>query len=106
MERGPGGHQVRVTDALPGQIYHPSVDLLFSSVASCFNGKALAIIMTGMGADGLKGARELKANGSSLWSQDERSCVVYGMPQAVERAGLSDRVLGLDELGPQLASVK
>ena len=106
MERGPGGYQVRVTDALPGQIYHPSVDLLFASVANCFSGKALAIIMTGMGSDGLKGARELKAGGSSVWSQDEKSCVVYGMPQAVERAGLSDRVLSLDELGPQLASVK
>ena len=105
VERGPGGYQVRVTDALPGQIYHPSVDLLFDSVASSFGGKALAVIMTGMGADGLEGARKLKAGGSSLWSQDEKSCVVYGMPQAVERAGLSDRVLSLDELGPQLASV-
>ncbi len=106
MERAAGGYQIRISDPLPGQIYHPSVDLLFSSVASCFGGKALAIVMTGMGADGLKGARELKAGGSSLWSQDERSCVVYGMPQAVERAGLSDRVLGLDELGPQLANIK
>ncbi len=106
VERGPAGHQVRVTEPLPGQIYHPSVDLLFSSVAGSYSGKALGVIMTGMGADGLKGARDLKASGSSLWSQDEKSCVVYGMPQAVERAGLSDRVLGLDELGPQLASVK
>jgi two-component system chemotaxis response regulator CheB len=105
VERVPGGHQVRVSDALPGQIYHPSVDLLFSSVASCFSDKGLAIVMTGMGADGLKGARELKAGGSFLWSQDEKSCVVYGMPQAVERAGLSDRVLGLDDIGPQLARV-
>ena len=106
LERGPSGHLVRITDALPGQIYHPSVDLLFSSVASCFGGKALAIVMTGMGADGLEGGRKLKASGSSLWSQDERSCVVYGMPQAVEKAGVSDRVLSLDELGPQLANVK
>lgn len=106
LERGPSGHQVRITDPLPGQIYHPSVDLLFSSVASCFSGKALAIVMTGMGADGLQGGRDLKASGSSLWSQDERSCVVYGMPQAVEKAGVSDRVLSLDELGPQLANVK
>jgi two-component system chemotaxis response regulator CheB len=62
--------------------------------------------MTGMGADGLMGAKDLKRSGSSLWSQDEKSCVVYGMPQAVERAGLSDRVLGLDEFGPMLASLK
>ncbi|MEJ2456105.1 MAG: chemotaxis response regulator protein-glutamate methylesterase [Candidatus Thiodiazotropha sp.] len=106
VERGPAGHHVRVTDALPGQIYHPSVDLLFSSVASSFGGKALAVVMTGMGSDGLKGAQELKSAGSSVWSQDEKSCVVYGMPQAVARAGLSDRVVSLDEFGPLLASVK
>jgi two-component system chemotaxis response regulator CheB len=106
VERGPAGHQIRVTQALPGQIYHPSVDLLLSSIATSFSGKALAVIMTGMGADGAKGAKELNASGSSVWSQDEKSCVVYGMPQAVERAGLSDRVLGLDEIGPLLASIK
>ncbi len=106
VERGPAGHHVRVTDALPGQIYHPSVDLLFSSVASSFGGKALAVVMTGMGSDGLKGAQELKSAGSSVWSQDEKSSVVYGMPQAVARAGLSDRVVSLDEFGPLLASVK
>jgi two-component system chemotaxis response regulator CheB len=106
VERGPRGYQVRISDALPGQIYHPSVDLLFSSVAASYKSKALAVIMTGMGADGLKGAKDLKKYGSFLWSQDEKSCVVYGMPQAVERAGLSDRVLGLDEFGPMLASLK
>ena len=106
VERGPAGYQVRVTDALPGQIYHPSVDLLFGSVAGSVGGQALAIVLTGMGADGAKGAKELKAAGASIWSQDEQSCVVYGMPQAVERAGLSERVLSLDEFGPLLASVK
>jgi two-component system chemotaxis response regulator CheB len=106
VERRGAGHQVRITDALPGQIYHPSVDLLFSSVAAAFNGKSLAVIMTGMGADGLNGAKDLKASGSQVWSQDEKSCVIYGMPQAVERAGLSDRVVGLDECGPLLASMK
>ena len=97
---------MRITDALPGQIYHPSVDLLFSSLANSVNSKALAVIMTGMGADGLQGAKDLKKTGSSVWSQDEKSCVIYGMPQAVERAGLSDRVVGLDECGPLLASMK
>lgn len=105
VERGPSGHQVRVTEPLPGQIYHPSVDQLLSSVAAGFSGKALAVVMTGMGSDGLEGARKLKAAGCSVWSQDEKSCVVYGMPQAVERAGLSDRVVALDEMGPALARV-
>jgi two-component system, chemotaxis family, protein-glutamate methylesterase/glutaminase len=105
VERGPSGHQVRVTEPLPGQIYHPSVDQLLSSVAASFSGKALAVVMTGMGSDGLEGARKLKAAGCSVWSQDEKSCVVYGMPQAIERAGLSDRVMALDEMGPALARV-
>jgi two-component system chemotaxis response regulator CheB len=58
-----------------------------------------------MGSDGLEGAKKLKSAGCSVWSQDERSCVVYGMPQAVEKAGLSDRVVALDEMGPALARV-
>lgn len=105
VERGPSGHHVRVTEPLPGQIYHPSVDLLLASVAISFSGKALAVVMTGMGSDGLEGARKLKAAGCSVWSQEEKSCVVYGMPHAVERAGLSDRVVTLDEMGPLLVRV-
>jgi two-component system, chemotaxis family, protein-glutamate methylesterase/glutaminase len=106
VERGPSGHHVRITEPLPGQIYHPSVDRLLSSVAASFSGKALAVVMTGMGSDGLEGARKLKAAGCAVWSQDEKSCVVYGMPQAVERAGLSDRVVMLDEIGSMLSRVR
>ncbi|PVV26870.1 MAG: hypothetical protein B6D74_00450 [gamma proteobacterium symbiont of Ctena orbiculata] len=105
VERGPSSYQVRITDPLPGQIYHPSVDMMLSSVAESFKDKALGVIMTGMGADGLQGAKRLKQAGSGLWSQDQQSCVVYGMPQAVEKAGLSDRVLALDEIGPLLARI-
>jgi two-component system chemotaxis response regulator CheB len=58
-----------------------------------------------MGSDGKEGAKQLKQKGADVWSQDEKSCVVYGMPQAVASAGLSDRVLSLDEIGPTLARV-
>jgi two-component system chemotaxis response regulator CheB len=104
--RGAGGYQVRITDPLPGEIYHPSVDQMLASVAESYRGNALGLILTGMGADGLEGAKQLKKQGSSLWSQDQKSCVVYGMPQAVEKAGLSDKVLSLDEIGPLMARVK
>jgi two-component system chemotaxis response regulator CheB len=104
--RGAGGYQVRVTDPLPGEVYHPSVDQMLASVAESYRGNALGLILTGMGADGLEGAKQLKKQGSSLWSQDQKSCVVYGMPQAVEKAGLSDKVLSLDEIGPLMARVK
>jgi two-component system chemotaxis response regulator CheB len=104
--RGAGGYQVRISEALPGEIYHPSVDQFLSSVAESYKAKALGIILTGMGSDGLNGAKRLKDSGATLWSQDERSCVVYGMPQAVEKAGLSDRVISLDEIGPLIANLK
>jgi two-component system chemotaxis response regulator CheB len=105
IERGPSKYQVRVSDPLPSQLYHPSVDLMFASIAENYRECALAVILTGMGADGLQGAKQLKRAGSILWSQDKQSCVVYGMPQAVEKAGLSDRIVALDELGPLLARI-
>ncbi|MET0052081.1 MAG: chemotaxis response regulator protein-glutamate methylesterase [Candidatus Thiodiazotropha sp.] len=106
VERAAGGYQVRITDPLPGQIYHPSVDLMFESVAESAQSRALAVVLTGMGSDGLQGAKQLKRAGASLWSQDEKSCVVYGMPQAVEKAGLSDRVMNLEEMGSLMAKLK
>jgi two-component system, chemotaxis family, protein-glutamate methylesterase/glutaminase len=63
----------------------------------------LGVVLTGMGSDGCNGARLLKESGSSIWSQDEQSCVIYGMPMAVAKAGLSDRVLSLKDMGPRLA---
>jgi two-component system chemotaxis response regulator CheB len=105
VERGPSKYHVRILDPLPNQIYHPSVDLMLSSVAESYRDRALGVILTGMGADGMQGAKKLKRAGSGLWSQDQQSCVVYGMPQAVEKAGLSDRVVALDEIGPLLARI-
>jgi two-component system chemotaxis response regulator CheB len=101
-----GGRQlVRVIDSEPGQTYKPCVDITFSSIAKVFPASTLALILTGMGADGREGCRSLKQGGSTIWSQDEASCVVYGMPAAVADAGLSDRVLGLKEVGPTLAQL-
>jgi len=88
------------------QLYKPSVDLCFGSAARVVGAGVLAVVMTGMGADGKQGARLLKEQGAHVWSQDAESCVVYGMPQAVERAGLSDRVLPLARIGPALAEVR
>ncbi len=94
---------IKISEPLPGQNYKPSVDVAFTSVAQAFPGKALAIVLTGMGADGREGAKKMKQGGSSLWSQDEASCVVYGMPAAVADAGLSDHVLPLSFIGDCLA---
>ncbi len=98
-----GGRQtVKITD-IEGQNYKPAVDLTFSSIAKVYPANTLAVVLTGMGADGREGARDLKRGGSSIWSQDEASCVVYGMPAAVAEAGLSDYVMSLADVGPNLA---
>lgn len=99
-----GSGRIHISD-VAGQVYRPSVDLTFASAAEVYGDAVLAVVLTGMGADGAKGAAELKRQGSQLWSQDAASCVVYGMPQAVEKAGLSDQVLPLDAIGPALCKV-
>lgn len=82
--------------------YKPSVDISFGSAAKVFSGNVLAVILTGMGADGREGSRMLKAKGATIWAQDEESCVVYGMPQAVTVAGLSELSISLDDVAPSI----
>jgi two-component system chemotaxis response regulator CheB len=80
----------------------PAVDALFASTGEVYGGAALAVILTGMGQDGLRGAEILKAQGASILAQDEASSVVWGMPGAIVNAGLADRVLPLDEVVPEI----
>ncbi|SHL01148.1 protein-glutamate methylesterase/protein-glutamine glutaminase [Rhodothermus profundi] len=91
------------TPVEPVTLHRPSVDVMFQSVCQTFDGKVLAVVMTGMGRDGLEGARLIKQRGGKVITQDEASCVVYGMPRAVNEAGLSDAVLPLEQIGPMLA---
>lgn len=105
LESRGGRSCVRILDSDAAQTYKPSVDITFKSIAQIYPSQTLAIILTGMGADGREGCRTLKQGGSTIWSQDEASCVVYGMPAAVADAGLSDGVLALTEVGPTLAKV-
>ena len=93
---------VEIKESLPGQTYKPSVDVGFGSAARSYQNRVLAIVLTGMGADGKMGAQKLKQAGSLVWSQDQASCVVYGMPQAVEKAGLSDAVYAIDKMSDYL----
>ena len=107
----PGGKQMMVDGRgavriLPGDErlnYRPCVDVTFGSAAKAFGDKVLAVVLTGMGADGREGARMLKQSGSQVWAQDEASCVIYGMPMAVVKANLSDAVYGLDDIGRHLS---
>ncbi|MCP9339595.1 protein-glutamate methylesterase/protein-glutamine glutaminase [Stutzerimonas xanthomarina] len=107
----PGGKQMMVDGRgtvriLPGDErlnYRPCVDVTFGSAAKAYGDKVLAVVLTGMGADGREGARMLKQSGSQVWAQDEASCVIYGMPMAVVKANLSDAVYGLDDIGRRLS---
>lgn len=106
----PGGKQMMIdgrgtVKILPGDErlhYKPCVDVTFGSAAKVFSDKVLAVVLTGMGADGREGARMLKQSGSQVWAQDEASCVIYGMPMAVVKANLADAVYSLEDIGRHL----
>ena len=79
----------------PENSCRPAVDVLFRSVARTYGANALAVVMTGMGQDGLRGCEAIHAAGGQVIVQDEPSSVVWGMPGFVTRAGLADKVLPL-----------
>ncbi|MCY1040376.1 chemotaxis-specific protein-glutamate methyltransferase CheB [Corallococcus sp. bb12-1] len=85
-----------------GTPHHPSVDVLFQSVAAGWAEHAVALVLTGMGEDGLVGARAVRAAGGVVLTEAESSCVVYGMPRVVDEAGLSQGSAPLDALVPLL----
>lgn len=93
---------IRISENKEDFIYRPSVDALMASVAEYFPGRALGVILTGMGNDGLKGLLSLKKTGGRIFAQDEESCVVYGMPKAVVDAGIADKVLSLEEMAGEI----
>ena len=80
----------------------PAVDPLFSSAAEVWGPKVLALVLTGMGSDGLRGAQAIAAAGGCILAQDEPTSVVWGMPGQVAHAGLCSAVLPLDEIAPRL----
>lgn len=84
--------------------YAPCVDVLFASAVRDLNKKTLALVLTGMGSDGREGARLLKKNGATVWVQDEKSSVVFGMPGAIVKANLADAVLSIDDLADLLVT--
>ncbi|CAK0757050.1 Protein-glutamate methylesterase/protein-glutamine glutaminase 2 [Gammaproteobacteria bacterium] len=98
------GIKVLVRESDPGLHYRPCIDVTLASASRAFPGQVLALILTGMGADGREGARLLKQGNSTIWVQNEATCVVYGMPMAVIEAGLADQVLSLSEIGPALVA--
>lgn len=96
-----GTSQITLRPKQPGEIYSPSVDITFRSIAEQFSGHVLAVVLTGMGADGKDGAVKLRQCGAEIWAQDEASSTIYGMPKAIAEAGLADHIYSLDEIANQ-----
>jgi two-component system chemotaxis response regulator CheB len=90
------------TDDPPENSCRPAVDVLFRSVASLYGSGALAVVLTGMGQDGLRGAEAIRVAGGHVVAQDKASSVVWGMPGFVARAGLADAVLPLDAVAAEI----
>ncbi len=102
IRRNGAQYQVEVFDGPLVNRHRPSVDVLFRSVARHAGRNALGIIMTGMGDDGARGLKEMRDAGAHTIAQDERSCVVFGMPREAIRMEAASEVLPLDRIPPAI----
>lgn len=93
---------VRLKDGPMVHFQRPAVDVLFQSVAKQVGRNAVGVILTGMGADGAKGLLAMKENGAYTLAQDEKSCVVFGMPKEAIKLGAVDKVVSLTEMAPEI----
>ncbi len=99
------GRVLLVTTKSPTDSLHrPSVDVMFTSAYEVFGGRILAVVMTGMGKDGLEGAKLIKSAGGKILAQSEDTCVVYGMPKAIVDAKIADGVVPLEEMASVISS--
>jgi two-component system chemotaxis response regulator CheB len=104
IERGPMGTFLRTNQDPPVCSCRPSVDVLFRSVSAAYGASALAIVLTGMGSDGTRGAEYIRAAGGTILVQDQATSVVWGMPGSVARAGLAAGVHPIGEMAGEIVS--
>jgi len=108
-----GGHHMRVVrhggepiialdDGPLVNFCKPAVDPFFSSAAAVWGPSVLALVLTGMGSDGVRGAADIVAAGGGVIAQDEASSVIWGMPGSVAHAGLASALVPLDQIGPRV----
>ena len=101
VRHGPGA-VIALDDGPPVNFCKPAVDPLFTSAIDVWQGGVLAVVLTGMGSDGMRGGKEIVAAGGSVIAQDEASSVVWGMPGAAVNAGICAAVMPLDQIAPKL----
>ncbi len=100
--RSDDGIRIALGDDAPINFCKPAVDALFASAVPVWGAATLALVLTGMGADGTRGAADIVAGGGSIIAQDETTSVVWGMPRSVAQAGLCSAVLPLDQIAPKI----
>ncbi len=97
-------HVIALNDEPPENSCRPAVDVLFRSLAREYGANLLAVILTGMGHDGLAGTEAVVGAGGAAFAQDQATSVVWGMPGAIARAALADKVLPLGGIAPEIMS--
>jgi len=113
----PGGHhmvverswpclyRIHLTDQPPRHGVRPSVDELFLSLATAFGSRSVGVVLTGMGRDGVEGAKAIRAQGGTVLAEAESTCTVYGMPRALSQAGLANRMVPIGEMAGAIHEV-
>jgi two-component system chemotaxis response regulator CheB len=96
------GAVIALDDGAPINFCKPAVDPMFTSAIEAWHGSILALILTGMGSDGMRGGKDIVAAGGSVIAQDEATSVVWGMPGAAAHAGICSAVLPLNQIAPKL----
>jgi two-component system chemotaxis response regulator CheB len=102
LEKTATSSRIALQQEAPENSCRPAVDVLFRSVAQIYGASTLAVILTGMGQDGLRGCEVIREAGGQVLAQDEASSVVWGMPGFVANAGLADKVLPLDQIAGEI----
>jgi two-component system chemotaxis response regulator CheB len=105
LVRGLCGYSLRLTDDPPVNRHRPSVDRLFRTVAKAALGRAIGVMLTGMGADGAQAMLDLSNAGAYTIAQDEASCVVFGMPRQAISAGAVREIMPLGQIGRRLVEL-
>jgi two-component system chemotaxis response regulator CheB len=99
------GVEIVIDDSAPIHFCKPAVDALFLSASAALDGRALAIVLTGMGSDGKKGSLAIADNGGNVIAQDEATSVIWGMPGSAANAGACAAVLPINEIGPKAVRI-
>ena len=102
LRRRGGDVRVWLDDEPRGALHRPSVDVLMSSVAKAYGARALGVILTGMGSDGVEGLRAIRDAGGMTLAESEETCVIYGMPKAAVEAGVVDKAVPLTRVADEI----